>query len=89
MTNCVQMGCKLILAAVVVLVIAACSKLKPENYAKLKVGMEYAEVVKIIGEPSECSAVLNAQNCQWKDGDKEVQIKLVAEKVIFLSSTGL
>lgn len=87
MTN--RAGCKFILGAAAVLAIAACSKLTPENYAKLKVGMEYPEVVKIVGEPNECSAVLNAQNCQWKDGDKEVQIKFVADKVIFVSSKGL
>ncbi|MDX1512688.1 MAG: hypothetical protein R3174_02995 [Gammaproteobacteria bacterium] len=82
-------GTRSVMAVLAVLIIAACSKLTPENYAKVKVGMEYAEVVKILGDPGECSAVLNAQNCEWKDGDKEVQIKFVAEKVVFLSSKGL
>lgn len=89
MSGRVLTGCKYFLAVAAVLFIAACSKLTPENYAKLKVGMDYAEVVKIIGDPGECSAVLNAQNCQWKDGDKEVQVKFVAEKVIFVSGKGM
>ncbi len=70
-------------------VLSGCSKLTPENYNKLEVGMEYAEVVKIIGQPSECSAVLNAQSCQWTKGGKQIQAKLVADKVVFLSSRGL
>ena len=89
MTNRVQAVFKLILGVAVVLAVAACSKLTPENYSKVKVGMEYSEVVKIIGEPNGCSAVLNAQNCQWKDGDKEVQVKFVADKVVFVSGKGL
>lgn len=89
MTNGVQASCKLILGIAVALAITACSKLTPENYSKVKVGMEYSEVVKIIGEPNGCSAVLNAQNCQWKDGDKEVEIKFVADKVVFVSGKGL
>jgi len=70
-------------------VLSGCDNLTPENYSKLEVGMEYAEVVKIIGEPSECSAVLNAQSCQWAKGEKRIQAKLVADKVVFLSSQGL
>jgi hypothetical protein len=70
-------------------VLSGCDNLTPENYTKLEVGMEYAEVVKIIGEPSECSAVLNAQSCRWAKGDKQIQAKLVADKVVFLSSRGL
>lgn len=80
---------KLALVTAVMLITAACSKLTPENYAKLEVGMEYSDVVNIVGKPSNCSAVLNAQNCQWKDGEKEIQIKFVADKAIFLSSRGL
>ncbi len=30
-------------------VLSGCDKLTPENYSQLKVGMEYAELVKIIG----------------------------------------
>lgn len=80
---------KLLLGACLAALVAGCSKLTPENYSKLKMGMDYAEVVKTIGKPSECSAVLNAQNCRWKDGDKEVEVKLVSDKVVFVSGSGL
>lgn len=43
----------LVLAAVA-LTAAGCSKLTPENYAKLKVGMSYNEVTAILGGPSSC-----------------------------------
>ncbi len=79
----------LILLSASLSVLSGCDKLTPENYNQLKVGMEYAELVKIIGEPSECSAVLNAQSCQWTNGGKRIQAKLVADKVVFLSSQGL
>ena len=89
MSSRIRAVCRFSVIVAAVLFIAACSKLTPENYAKLKVGMDYAEVVKIIGDPGECSAVLNAQNCVWKDGDKEVQVKFVAEKVVFVSGKGM
>ncbi|HEX9584558.1 MAG TPA: DUF3862 domain-containing protein [Gammaproteobacteria bacterium] len=89
MTNQARKKRNYVLVAAAVLVIAACSKLTPENYARLKVGMAYSEVVQIVGKPSDCSAVLNAQNCRWKDGDKELQVKFVAEKAVFLTSKGL
>lgn len=89
MAKIVEAKGKFVLAAVAILAIAACSKLTPDNYAKLKVGMGYTEVVNIVGKPNECSAILNAQSCQWKDGDREVQVKFVSEKVVFLSSKGL
>jgi hypothetical protein len=79
----------LMLLTALLSVLSGCSKLTPENYSKLEVGMEYAEVVEIIGQPSECSAVLNAQSCQWTKGGKQIQAKLVADKVVFLSSRGL
>ena len=66
-----------------------CSKLSQENYDKLSVGMDYQEAVEILGDPDECKSVLNAKNCIWGDSSKNITIKIVADKVVFLSSTGL
>lgn len=66
-----------------------CSKLTQENYDKLSVGMEYQEVLKILGDPDECKSLLNAKNCIWGDASKNITIKIVADKVVFLSSSGL
>ena len=66
-----------------------CSKLSQENYDKLSVGMDYQEVIELLGNPDECKSVLNAKNCIWGDSSKNITIKIVADKVVFLSSTGL
>jgi len=69
--------------------ITACSRVTQENYDRLKVGMEYSQAVSLLGEPQECSAVLNAKNCTWGDDKKSIQAKIVADKVVWLSSKGL
>ncbi len=67
----------------------ACSKLTVENYNRIKIGMDYAEVVKILGNASECDSIFNAKNCVWNDGKKNVTIKFVADKVVILTSGNL
>jgi hypothetical protein len=71
------------------LICSGCSRVTQENYDKLSVGMDYEEVVKILGEPSECKSILNAKNCIWGNSSKRISVKLIANKVVFLSSEGL
>jgi len=59
------------------------------HFDNLSVGMDYQEAVEILGDPDECKSVLNAKNCIWGDSSKNITIKIVADKVVFLSSTGL
>ena len=66
-----------------------CSKITQENYDRLSVGMDYKEVLEILGEPDECTSLLNAKNCVWGDAEKNITIKIIADKVVFLSSRGL
>ena len=66
-----------------------CSKINKENYDKLKVGVDYEEVVKIIGNPDSCKSTLGVQSCIWEESSKQIKVKFVAEKVIWLSSDGL
>jgi hypothetical protein len=75
--------------SLVVLVFVSCSKLTKENYDKVKLGMDYDQVVKIIGDPEKCDSLLNAKNCVWGDESKAIEIKFVADKVVFTSSKGL
>jgi len=72
-----------------ILAVFGCSKLNQENYDRLSVGMEYQEVIELLGNPDECKSVLNAKNCIWGDSSKNITIKIIADKVVFLSSTGL
>jgi hypothetical protein len=71
------------------LVMFGCSNLTQENYNKLSLGMDYEEVVEILGKPDECKSVLNARNCIWEDSAKSITVQLVADKVVFLSNKGL
>jgi hypothetical protein len=69
--------------------LAACSKINKENYDKLKMGMDYPEVVKLLGEPTKCDGLLGAKSCTWGEAPKTIKIQLVADKVILFESEGL
>jgi hypothetical protein len=69
--------------------LSACSKLTPENFNKIKSGMEYAQVVEILGEPSRCDSLLIAKSCIWGDDKKKIDVKFVSDKVVLTTSTGL
>ncbi len=71
------------------LAMLGCSNMTQENYNKLSVGMDYEEVVEILGKPDECKSVLNARHCIWGDSAKSITVQLVADKVVFLFSKGL
>ena len=68
---------------------AGCSKVNKANYEKLKIGMGYEEVVKIIGNPDSCKTTLGVRSCVWGKSSKQIKVKFVADKVIWLSSDGL
>lgn len=69
--------------------LAGCSKVNRENYDKLKMGMGYEEVVRILGEPEQCDAVVGVKSCIWGKAPKTITIQLLADKVILYQSEGL
>jgi hypothetical protein len=71
------------------LILAGCSKVNRENYDKVKVGMEYSQVIALIGEPNKCDAALGMKNCVWGNETKNITINFVAEKVALPSMKGL
>jgi hypothetical protein len=71
------------------LILLGCSKINQENYDKLKVGMDYDEVLEILGKPDNCESILNMKNCIWKESSKSITIKIAANKVVFISSHGI
>jgi len=79
----------IIICLVPPLILLGCSKITQENYDQLKVGMDYNEVIKILGEPDNCESVLNMKNCILKESSKRITIKIIADKVIFLSGHGI
>jgi len=79
----------LIICLVPMFILLGCSKINQENYDKLKVGSEYDEVLKILGEPDNCESVLNMKNCIWEESSKIIKIVIVSDKVVILSSQGI
>lgn len=69
--------------------LAGCSKLTKENYDKLSTGMDMTEVEAIIGSPDSCDEAMGAQACVWGDDEKNIKVKLVADKAVFFSNEGL
>lgn len=71
------------------LLAVGCSKVTKENYGRLKVGQDYAEVVQILGQADECGGALGVKNCRWGDDRKHISVKFAGDKVILFSSQGL
>jgi len=66
-----------------------CSKLTQENYEKIKLGMQYEEVVDILGQAQECDSSIGVTNCRWESNGKYIKIQFIADKVVLFSAKGL
>lgn len=71
------------------LMTVGCSKLTQENYEKLKAGLDYDEVVTILGKADECSGAIGIKNCRWGNDKKFIQVKFAGNKVVIFSGQGL
>lgn len=78
-----------IAAVFLLLTVAACSKLTPENYAKIKAGMSYDEVTAILGGPDSCSDVAGFKSCRWGDDKRHVTVRFAGEKVVLHSAENI
>ena len=79
----------MIFLAAICLALSGCSKVTQENYEKIKVGMTYEQVTDILGKPTASESGLGMKHCVWKDGEKAIDIKMLADKVVFLKSRNL
>ena len=79
----------IIIFLITALSLSGCRKINQENYDKIKMGMEQKEVIAIIGEASTCDSILGASNCTWGNDSKNINIKFIAEQVVFITSKGL
>jgi hypothetical protein len=77
------------LFAALCFLIVACGNLTQENYEKIKVGMTYQEVEKILGSNPTCDSALGMKSCTWGTPDKHISIQFVADKVTLYSAKGL
>jgi uncharacterized protein YceK len=73
----------------VAFLLGGCSKVNKENYEKLSFGMEYAAAVEILGDPDHCEDMFNTRSCTWGDDTKNISVKVVAGKIVFLQANGL
>lgn len=68
------------------LLFAACgSKVSAENFERIQTGMTQKEVVALLGEPTETSAIgvagLSGGMATWRDGNTEISVQFLNDKV--------
>jgi hypothetical protein len=68
------------------LLLAACgSKISAENFERIRNGMTQKEIVSLLGEPTETSAIgiggLSGGMATWKDGNTVISVQFVNGKV--------
>jgi hypothetical protein len=78
-----------VLCMILIVLAIGCGKINKENYDKLSLGMDYVEVVAILGQPDQTKDVLGGKNCIWGNDTKSINAKFVADKVVFFSATGI
>jgi len=83
------MKMRMIVLLVLVAMLIGCSKLTVDNYARIRTGIEYSEVVKILGKPDSCSEALFVKSCTWGDGQKNITVNFVSDKAILSSSRNI
>ncbi|WP_017444525.1 hypothetical protein [Gayadomonas joobiniege] len=74
---------------ITILCLSACSKITPDNYAKLEVGMKFAQIVAILGEPVQCSALDQGRFCYWGDQGTHIKVAFVGDRATLTSQNGL
>jgi hypothetical protein len=79
----------MIMLPVLLALLFGCSKLTVDNYAKLKVGIEYSEVVRILGKPDSCSEALFVKNCVWGNEQKNITVNFLGDKVMLSTSRNI
>ena len=79
----------LALLAAAVLLLAACTKVTQENFAKIREGMSEQEVHAILGSPTESSTKtvlgISGTSSRWVSGDTSITIRFVngkAERIL-------
>lgn len=76
---------RILALALGLLVLAACSKVTQENFAKVQDGMSEQEVTALLGAPTESNSVnvlgVSGTSSRWLSGDTEITIHFVNGKV--------
>lgn len=78
-----------LIITLLILLLSGCNKVTKDNYDKIKSGMTYEEVVKLLGKPEACSDVLGISNCEWKNDDAKIAITFISDQVTIAVAEGL
>ncbi len=76
----------IVAALAVGLAATGCSKLTPENYAKLKPGLTYGEVTAILGSPARCDDLMGFKSCRWGDDSRSITVRFAGDQVVLYSA---
>lgn len=78
-----------VLAALALLTLSACSKVTPDNYAKLEAGMTRDEVHQLLGQPDNVSGSgvgkLTLTTETWEGSKHVVRVTFAGDKVTLKS----
>ncbi|OGA57929.1 MAG: hypothetical protein A3G81_22240 [Betaproteobacteria bacterium RIFCSPLOWO2_12_FULL_65_14] len=78
-----------LLPVLVAFVIAACSKVTQQNFAKIEEGMSEQEVIAILGAPTESNSInvlgVSGTASRWASGDAVISVRFVNGKVALKS----
>jgi len=66
-----------------------CDSPSQEKYNKIKIGMTFQEVEKLLGSSPTCDSAVGMKNCTWGTAGKHVKVQFVADKVAMHSAKGL
>lgn len=69
--------------------LASCSAVTAENYAKLHAGMSMSEVQAILGKPTQCTEILIVKKCIWGSESAGISVSFAADAAIATSANGL
>jgi len=73
-----------------ILLLAACNQLSIENYDRLETGMNFEEVVNIIGKPDSCDEKFGTRSCIWGDPKgTNIKGKFLSDNAVFFSHNNL
>jgi hypothetical protein len=73
--------------AALIAVLAACTRITPENFAKVDIGMGEKDVLALLGTPTESSSVdvlgVSGTSSRWVGRDADITIRFVNGKVAY------
>ena len=69
--------------------VIGCGGPTQEKYDKIKTGMTFKEVEKVLGSSPTCDSAAGMKNCTWGNDEKHIKVKFVADRVALHSAKGL